>query len=187
MAETGPDGAVLAADALEWLLAVAQERGTALAWTGRPDDDELDPTLYSGAAGIVLAFLEAYQHFGDDRYAQAAARGARTVAEAVGQEWELSSLYLGLAGMAFALRAVGDAQVFRLLAQVTGNPAWAAWLTGAGTPSPAPAFRPGCSQDSGTTAVAAAARPESSPWPATGRMSRETGSPSPMSCSVTWC
>ena len=107
-AETGPDGAALAADALEWLLAVAQERGTALAWTGRPDDHELDPTLYSGTAGIVLAFLEGYQHFGDDRYAQAAARGARTVAEAVSQEWELSSLYLGLAGMAFALRAVGD-------------------------------------------------------------------------------
>jgi Lanthionine synthetase C-like protein len=108
VAEIGPDGAVLAADALEWLLAMAQERGPALAWADRPDDDELDPTLYSGTAGIVLAFLEGYQHFGDDRYAQAAARGAQTLAATVSGEWPLSSLYSGLAGLAFTLRAVGD-------------------------------------------------------------------------------
>lgn len=108
MGQVCPDGSLLAGNALDWLLVVAHERGTALAWTGRPDDDELDPTLYSGTAGIVLAFLEGYQHFRDDRYAEAAARGARTIAAAVGQEWELSSLYLGLAGMAFALRAVHD-------------------------------------------------------------------------------
>lgn len=103
-----PDGSLLARNALDWLLVMAHQRGTALAWTGRPDDDELDPTLYSGTAGIVLAFLEGYQHFRDDRYAQAAARGAQTIAAAVGQEWELSSLYFGLAGLAFALRAVHD-------------------------------------------------------------------------------
>lgn len=100
-----PDRAALARQALEWLLAVAQEDGTALAWTGSPDDDELNPTLYSGTAGIVLAFLEGYRHFGDDRYAVAAARGARSIAAAVDREWELSSLYFGLAGMAFALHA----------------------------------------------------------------------------------
>ena len=108
MAEICPDGAVLARDALEWLLGMAHERGTALAWTGRPDDDELDPTLYSGTAGIVLAFLEGYQHFRDDRYAQAAARGAQTLAASISQEWPLSSLYFGLAGLAFTLRAVCD-------------------------------------------------------------------------------
>ncbi len=66
------------------------------------------PTLYSGTAGIVLAFLEGYRHFGDDRYAQAAARGAQSVITAVDEEWDESSLYFGLAGMAFALRAVCD-------------------------------------------------------------------------------
>jgi lantibiotic modifying enzyme len=86
----------------------AREHGEARAWTGSPGDAELNPTLYSGTAGIVLAFLEGYQHSGDDRYAQAAARGARTIADAVDQEWELSSLYFGLAGMAFALRTVHD-------------------------------------------------------------------------------
>ncbi len=114
MGQAGPDGSLLARQALDWLLGVAQERGTGLAWTGRPDDDELDPTLYSGTAGIVLALLEGYQHFGDERYAEAAARGARTVAAAVSQEWPLSSLYFGLAGLAFALREadhmLGDRQ-----------------------------------------------------------------------------
>jgi hypothetical protein len=44
----------------------------------------------------VLALLEGYQHFGEERYALAAARGARTLAAAVAQEWPLSSLYFGL-------------------------------------------------------------------------------------------
>ena len=108
MEQDGQDASQLASEALDWLLGMAQERGTALAWTGRPDDDELDPTLYSGTAGIVLALLEGYRHFGDDKYARAAARGAQTIAEAAGRDWELSSLYFGLAGMAFVLRAVCD-------------------------------------------------------------------------------
>jgi hypothetical protein len=106
VADASPDGAGLARNALEWLLAQARPDGTALAWTGRPDDDELNPTLYSGTAGIVLALLEGYRHFGDERYAAAAVKGARAIAAAVDQPWELSSLYFGLAGMAFALRSV---------------------------------------------------------------------------------
>jgi Lanthionine synthetase C-like protein len=105
MADAFPDGAALAGAALEWLLAMARADGTALAWTGRPDDDELDPTLYSGTAGIVLALLEGYRHFGDERFAAAAVRSTRAIAAATDREWELSSLYFGLAGMAFALRA----------------------------------------------------------------------------------
>ena len=106
MTAVGPDVSRLAREALEWLLVVARGCGESVAWTGRPDDGELDPTLYSGASGIVVALLEGYRHFGDDRYGQAAERGARSVATAVGEGWELSSLYLGLAGMAFTLRAV---------------------------------------------------------------------------------
>jgi hypothetical protein len=104
--EIAPAAPLLARNALDWLLLMARGRGTGLAWTGRPDDDELDPTLYSGAAGIVLAFLEGYQHFGDDRYGEAAELGARSIAAAADEEWELSSLFFGLAGMAVALRAV---------------------------------------------------------------------------------
>ena len=108
MGMNSADGSLLARDALEWLLVMARERGNALAWAECPDDDEVDPTLYGGTAGIVLAFLEGYRHFGDDRYARAAARGALAVVSAVDQEWESSSFYSGLAGMAFALRAVCD-------------------------------------------------------------------------------
>jgi Lanthionine synthetase C-like protein len=108
MGQESPDGSLLARKALDWLLRMAQERGTDLAWTGRPDDEEPDPTLYSGTAGIVLALLEGYQHFGEERYAQAAVRGARTLAAVVAQDWPLSSLYFGLAGLAFALSEVGS-------------------------------------------------------------------------------
>jgi len=108
MAATYPDPAGLARHALEWLLVTAREQGTALAWPTKPDDDVLDPTLYSGAAGIVLALLEGYRHFRDDRYAEAASRGLQWIAATVDQGWDLSSLYIGLAGMAFALRAAGD-------------------------------------------------------------------------------
>jgi hypothetical protein len=106
MSETGQDASGLARGSLEWLLVMARSRGKGLAWTGAPDDHELDPTLYSGAAGIVLALLEGYRHFGDERYGEAAERGAWSIAAAVDERWQWSSLYLGLAGMAFALRAV---------------------------------------------------------------------------------
>ncbi|MBB4927795.1 lanthionine synthetase LanC family protein [Kitasatospora kifunensis] len=94
--------------ALDWLLGSARNIGNReLAWTSRPSDDELNPVLYSGTSGVVLALLEGQQHFRDDRYGDAAVRGARSIAAAV-EDWELSSLYFGLAGMALALRAVHD-------------------------------------------------------------------------------
>ncbi len=96
----------LARQGLDWLLTVARTDKDGLAWTTTEDDDERDPTLYSGAAGIVLALIEGYRHFGDERYAQAAIGSARTLAVAVADRWERSSLYFGLTGMAFALRVV---------------------------------------------------------------------------------
>ena len=113
------DGESLAAGALEWLLGQAQEyEAGGLAWPGRTGDDELDPTLYSGTAGIMLALLEGYRHFADERYAVAATRGARMVAAAADGAWELtSSLAWGLAGMAFALHAVGDMLADRAASQ----------------------------------------------------------------------
>ena len=108
MNETGPDAVLLTRGALDWLLGMARDVGAGLAWTGRPDDDELNPTLYSGGAGIVVALLEGYRYFGDSEYAEAAVRGARAIAATVEQDWEVSSLHFGLTGMAFALRAVHD-------------------------------------------------------------------------------
>lgn len=102
------DAEALAAGALDWLLGCARDTtGGGLTWTTRPTDDEFNPTLYSGTSGIVLALLEARGHFRDDRHGDVALRGARSVAAAA-EEWQLSSLYFGLTGMAVALRAVHD-------------------------------------------------------------------------------
>jgi len=97
----------LANDGLTWLLDQAAETPHGLVWTGTASDDEVDPTLYSGTAGIVLTLLEAHEYFADDSYADAAVRGARALASLV-DEIENSSLYFGLTGMAVALYAVGD-------------------------------------------------------------------------------
>jgi hypothetical protein len=60
----------------------------------------------------VLTLLEARRHFGDDRYGDAALRGAAAIADAADHA-ENCSLYFGLAGLAVALHAVhvelGDA------------------------------------------------------------------------------
>ncbi|MCL6298844.1 lanthionine synthetase LanC family protein [Streptomyces kronopolitis] len=98
----------LARDALRWLLSSARETGgNGLAWAATPSDDETDPTFYSGTAGVITVLLEAWRHFGDDRYGDAAVRAARSVSAAVDGQ-ENSSLYFGLTGMALALRAVHD-------------------------------------------------------------------------------
>ncbi len=107
MSQQASDAEALAAEGLAWLLGRAVETPAGLVWSGKPSDDEVDPTLYSGSSGIVNTLLEAYRHFGDDQYADAAVRGARAIAEEVAR-WELSSLYFGVAGMAFALRSVDD-------------------------------------------------------------------------------
>jgi hypothetical protein len=98
----------LAVDGLRWLTAAARETdGGGLAWTTRPSDDEFNPMLYSGTAGIVPVLLEAWRHFGDDSYADAALRAARGLAGLV-DGIEDDSLYFGRTGMALALRAVHD-------------------------------------------------------------------------------
>ncbi len=51
-------------------------------------------SLYHGLAGVVLALHEAGQHFGDDRYRQAAARGADDLSALV-DGLENCSLYFG--------------------------------------------------------------------------------------------
>lgn len=103
-----PSGEVaesLALGALDWLLGSARSTGAGLTWAATVPGVEADFSLYEGAAGIVLALLEARQHFGDDRYGDAALRGAAAIAAAADDE-ENCSLYFGLAGLAVALHAV---------------------------------------------------------------------------------
>ncbi len=95
----------LALGALDWLLGSARSTKEGLTWAGTVPGAEPDFSLYHGAAGIVLTLLEARQHYGDDRYGDAAMRSAAAIAAAAHDE-ESSSLYFGLAGMAVALHAV---------------------------------------------------------------------------------
>jgi hypothetical protein len=95
----------LSLGALDWLLGSARSTEAGLTWAATVPGDGANFTLYHGSAGIVLALLEAQRHFGDDRYGDAAMRGAAAIAAAAGEE-ENCSLYSGLAGMAVALHAV---------------------------------------------------------------------------------
>jgi lantibiotic modifying enzyme len=80
--------------------------------------DPEDWSLYHGLAGVVLALSEAHRHFGEERYGQAAARGADALSAQVG-DIEECSLYFGLTGVAFALRALGrDEAADRALSRV---------------------------------------------------------------------
>lgn len=110
----------LAHAALTWLDASAVPAGEGLAWPGVPGRDEADPTLYSGSAGIVLAFVEGHRHFGDERWADRARRGARVLAAGIDEETH-RSLYFGTMGTAVALRAVADRCDDRSLEQAVGR------------------------------------------------------------------
>ena len=95
----------VAAAAADWMIGRARRTDTGLTWATTGTGTEADHTLYSGGAGIVLALLEAQRHFQDDRYGDAALRGAAALAAALDGE-EDCSLYFGLTGTAVALRAV---------------------------------------------------------------------------------
>ncbi|MFJ2160650.1 lanthionine synthetase LanC family protein [Streptomyces sp. NPDC087856] len=98
----------LATDGLRWLIEAARETpGGGLAWTTRPSDDELNPMLYSGTAGNIPVLLEAWRHFGDDSYADAALRAGRGLADAV-DGFDGDSLYFGRTGMALVLRTLHE-------------------------------------------------------------------------------
>lgn len=187
----------LAAGGLEWLLGTARAEGPGLAWAGTAGSGEFDPSLYSGGAGIVITLLEAHRHFRDDRYADAALRGSRAIAAAV-DGWDISSLYFGLTGMAFALRSVGnllgDAAADRAAdhaLEIVRSPA-------TGTPSPAaiwssrrsspvtwrrgrPRTRPGCAGRTRSTGSppARCRRAAAGPWAARGSSANCCGSPGP--------
>ncbi|MFE2822999.1 lanthionine synthetase LanC family protein [Streptomyces sp. NPDC059271] len=108
------DSESLADGALEWVFRAARTVNDGLAWPDTPNDEQTSPDLYSGTSGVLPALLDAWRYFEDERYADAAVRGARSVA-AVVDEWEDSGLYTGVAGMAVALRGVhrvlGDSAV----------------------------------------------------------------------------
>jgi lantibiotic modifying enzyme len=97
----------LAVGALDWLLGQSIEIDGGLVWCAGDDGSEDDLTLYSGTAGIALAFMEAYRHFDDERFARTAHRAGQALAAGIDHEPD-SSLYAGVAGIAWALAAIGE-------------------------------------------------------------------------------
>lgn len=107
MSENRADPEVLAARALEWLAntSVSTQRG--VRWISSASGTDSNPTLYSGSSGVIMALVDAAQHFDETRYADLAVAASRDVADAI-DTWDNCSLYFGLTGMAVALRAVDD-------------------------------------------------------------------------------
>ena len=82
-------------------------RGGAADWLVEHADTAGDPSLYNGSAGVVLALQEAAQALVEPRYGRAAAKGLDKLVAAI-NDVEDSSLYFGLAGVAFAVWALGS-------------------------------------------------------------------------------
>jgi lantibiotic modifying enzyme len=97
----------LAVGALDWLLARSVDVDGGVGWSAAEGDSEIDLTVYSGTAGIAVTFLEAYRHFGDEKFARTAQRAGRALAAGIGRNDD-SSLYGGVAGIAWALHTMGQ-------------------------------------------------------------------------------
>ena len=81
--------------------AIQTERGTV--WPSAPRDaGSVNTTLYSGAAGTALFFIEAYRSTGDRAYLKDARAGADHLLATFTSEKECG-LYVGIAGIGFAL------------------------------------------------------------------------------------
>jgi lantibiotic modifying enzyme len=95
-----------------WLRASARTTPAGVTWPADPQNpDRLDPTLYSGAAGPTLFFVELHRATGDAEALALARRGADDLATRVpdAPPPHLFGLYTGNEGMAFALYRVYEA------------------------------------------------------------------------------
>ncbi len=87
----------------DWIRSTEFTAGGAHVWPAVADDrSKVDPTLYSGAAGVVLFFLELHHATGDEQYLADARKGADFLLTQLDQELP-TGLYTGVAGIGFAL------------------------------------------------------------------------------------
>jgi lantibiotic modifying enzyme len=93
--------------ASEWLLAQAVATEHGIGWPEEPGGD-VENDLYGGTPGALLTMLDAYAATRDDRFAVAAARAGDHLIAAARDE-EYSGLYVGLAGIGFALDQLANA------------------------------------------------------------------------------
>ncbi len=101
-----------AAGAARWIRSAAVDGAEGRHWRANPDPDGRSAaaghsaSLYAGAAGIVLFFLELAAATGRESYLEDARQGADHLA-ATWRELRDPTLHHGLAGVAFALAEVG--------------------------------------------------------------------------------
>ncbi|MCK2212223.1 lantibiotic modifying-like protein [Actinomadura sp. ATCC 31491] len=141
-AETPLTAAILAG---RWIRGAAQDDASGRAWAANPDGrgrsalTTPEPaSLYAGAAGIVLFFLELAAATGHEAYLEDAAAGARRLAATWRGQNDLT-LYHGLTGVVVALAeagwALGDEElesaardaadhVVRSARPLAGGPGW---------------------------------------------------------------
>ena len=93
--------------ALRWLEHSAIATDAGLAWAYAPSSEEIVQDLYSGGAGIAMTFMEAYRHFGSDRFGDVAAAASRELI-AHYERLDHCSLYFGLTGIAAALHSASN-------------------------------------------------------------------------------
>ncbi|MCG5213759.1 lanthionine synthetase LanC family protein [Streptosporangium soli] len=101
-----------AVEAGRWIRSAAVDGDQGRWWRANPDPNGASAvtgqplSLYAGAAGIVLFFVELAAATGDASYLEDATQGGRHLAAAAGRMNDLT-LHHGLAGVAFALAEAG--------------------------------------------------------------------------------
>ncbi len=128
-----PDSAYLgpAYEAAKWLRSVAVETEHGLAWRADPSDEDapFDISLYSGAPGVILYFIDIARVSGREEYFETARRGGDDLIARLPETLEgpgAAGLYTGAAGQSFVLeklfQVTGDARYLaaadRLLEQI---------------------------------------------------------------------
>lgn len=110
-AEDRPHLAV-ALDAARWIRASTVRTGHGVTWPADPahpaDAATESPSLYSGAAGVVLFLLELHRATGDPADLALACAGADELLASLDRQAE-AGLYSGLAGIGFVLNETGKA------------------------------------------------------------------------------
>ena len=95
-----------AVGAAEWLLVQGIDTDDGMGWPEAPGE-EVDNALYGGA-GVILTMLDAYAATNDQRFSDAAQRGAdHLVANLGGADYAWSGFYVGIGGAGFVLDECG--------------------------------------------------------------------------------
>ena len=95
-----------------WLRSTAIDTASGRTWpvtSGEPKRGAPEPTLYSGAPGVVLFYVELHAATGERRFLDEAVRGGLEIASTIaepGARVAQAGLYEGLAGHVFVLQTV---------------------------------------------------------------------------------